>query len=122
MNFAAAATVSGTFNPMLVRWSDQDNRTNWVPSVSSTSGEVVLTDGTKIIGATRSKSAISIWTDNAMWVMTFAGPPFTFKFTPAGTNCGLMAPTCAVDYNGICLIGWDMITFLNKFDGQVRTS
>jgi hypothetical protein len=117
--FAADATVSGTFNPMLVRWSDQDNRSNWVPSVSSTSGEVVLTDGTKIVGATRSKSAISIWTDNAMWVMTFAGPPFTFKFTPAGTNCGLMAQHGVVDYNGVPYwMGYDNFY---KFDGQVRT-
>ena len=117
--FAADATVSGTFNPMLVRWSDQDNRTNWVPSVSSTSGEVVLTDGTKIVGATRSKSAISIWTDNAMWVMTFAGPPFTFKFTPAGTNCGLIAPHAAVDYNGISYwMGYDNFY---RYDGQVKT-
>ena len=117
--FAAAATVSGTFNPMLVRWSDQDNRTNWVPSVSSTSGEVVLTDGTKIIGATRSRSSIHIWTDNSMWLMSFAGPPFTFKFTPAGTNCGLIAPHAAVDYNGISYwMGYDNFY---KYDGQVRT-
>ena len=117
--FAAAATVSGTFNPMLVRWSDQDNRTNWVPSVSSTSGEVVLTDGTKIIGATRSRSSIHIWTDNSMWLMSFAGPPFTFKFTPSGTNCGLIAPHAAVDYNGISYwMGYDNFY---KYDGQVRT-
>ena len=117
--FAAAATVSGTFNPMLVRWSDQDNRSNWVPSVSSTSGEVVLTDGTKIIGATRSRSAIHIWTDNAMWLMSFAGPPFTFKFTPVGTNCGLIAPHAAVDYNGISYwMGYDNFY---RYDGKVRT-
>jgi len=116
--FAATATVSGTFNPMLVRWSDQDDRSNWVPSVSSTSGEVVLTDGTKIVGSTRSKSAIHIWTDNAMWTMVFAGPPFTFKFTPAGTNCGLIAPHGAVDYNGISYwMGYDNFY---KYDGQVR--
>lgn len=117
--FSPTATVSGTFNPMLVRWSDQDNRSNWVPSVSSTSGEVVLTDGTKIIGATRSRSAIHIWTDNAMWLMSFAGPPFTFKFTPAGTNCGLIAPHATVDYNGISYwMGYDNFY---KYDGQVRT-
>jgi len=117
--FSPTATVSGTFNPMLVRWSDQDNRTNWVPSVSSTSGEVVLTDGTKIVGATRSRSAIHIWTDNAMWLMSFAGPPFTFKFTPAGTNCGLIAPHAVVDYNGISYwMGYDNFYM---YDGQVRT-
>ena len=116
--YSATATVSGTFNPMLVRWSDQDDRTNWVPSVSSTSGEVVLTDGTRIVGGVRSRTAINIWTDNALWLMQFAGPPFTFKFTQAGTNCGMIAPHAAVDYNGITYwMGYDNFY---KYDGAVR--
>ena len=117
--YSAAATVSGTFNPMLVRWSDQDNRTNWVPSVSSTSGEVVLTDGTKIVGGLRSKNAINIWTDKALWLMSFAGPPFTFKFQQAGTNCGLIAQHAGIDYDGVTFwMGYDNFY---SFDGQVRT-
>ena len=117
--YSATATVSGTFNPMLVRWSDQDDRTNWVPSVSSTSGEVVLTDGTRIVGGVRSRTAINIWTDNSLWLMQFAGPPFTFKFTQAGTNCGMIAPHAAVDYNGITFwMGYDNFY---KYDGAVRT-
>ena len=117
--YSPTATVSGTFNPMLVRWSDQDDRTNWVPSVSSTSGEVVLTDGTRIVGGVRSRTAINIWTDNALWLMQFAGPPFTFKFTQAGTNCGMIAPHAAVDYNGITYwMGYDNFY---KYDGSVRT-
>ncbi len=99
--FSPTATVSGTFNPMLVRWSDQGDRANWVPSVSSTAGEVVLTDGTKIVGAVRSKNAINIWTDNSLWLMEFAGPPFTFKFQQAGTNCGMIGPHAGIDYNGV---------------------
>ena len=99
--FSPTATVSGTFNPMLVRWSDQNSRTNWVPSVSSTAGEVVLTDGTRIVGGVRSKNAINIWTDNSLWLMEFAGPPFTFKFQQAGTNCGLIGPHAGIDYNGV---------------------
>ena len=117
--YSASATVSGTFNPMLVRWSDQDDRTNWVPSVSSTSGEVVLTDGTKIIGGVRSKNGINIWTDNSLWLMQFAGPPFTFKFTQAGTNCGMIGPHAGIDYNGITYwMGYDNFY---RFDGQVKT-
>ena len=117
-SYATATPVSGTFDPMLVRWSDQDDRTNWVPSLTTTSGEVVLTDGTKIMGGLRSRSAIHIWTDTAMWTMQFVGPPFTFRFTPAGTNCGMIAPHAAVDYNGISYwMGYDNFY---KYDGQVR--
>jgi hypothetical protein len=116
--YEASATVSGAFNPMLVRWSDQDNRSNWVPSVSSTSGEVVLTDGTRIIGAQRSKNAINIWTDNALWLMAFAGPPFTFNFDQAGTNCGLVGPHASIDYNGVTYwMGYDNFY---SFTGQVK--
>jgi len=116
--YEAAATVSGAFNPMLVRWSDQDDRSNWVPSVSSTSGEVVLTDGTRIVGSQRSKNAINIWTDNALWLMAFAGPPFTFHFDQAGTNCGLVGPHAAIDYNGVTYwMGYDNFY---SFTGQVK--
>jgi len=116
--YAADATVSGTFNPMLVRWSDQDDRTNWVPSISSTAGEVVLTDGTEIIGAVRSKTAINIWTDNSLWLMEFAGPPFTFRFTQQGTNCGMVGQHGGVDFGGITYwMGYDNF---HRFTGQVE--
>ena len=116
--YAADATVSGTFNPMLVRWSDQDDRTNWVPSISSTAGEVVLTDGTEIIGAVRSKTAINIWTDNSLWLMEFAGPPFTFRFTQQGTNCGMVGQHGGVDFGGVTYwMGYDNF---HRFTGQVE--
>ena len=106
--YEATATVSGAFNPMLVRWSDQDDRTTWSPAKTNTAGEVVLTDGTRIVGAVRSKNAINIWTDNSLWLMQFVGPPFTFKFSQAGTNCGLAGPHASIDYNGVTYwMGYD---------------
>ena len=118
-SYNATSTVNGPFDPMLVRWSDQDDRTNWVPAATNTSGEIVLTDGTKIVGAVRSRTAINIWTDNSLWLMQFAGPPFTFKFTQAGTNCGLISQHGAIDYNGITYwMGYDNFY---KYDGQVRS-
>ena len=117
--FSASATVSGTFNPMLVRWSDQDDRTDWSPAATNTSGEVVLTDGTKIIGGVRAKNAINIWTDNSLWLMNYVGPPFTFRFQQAGTNCGMIAQHAAVDYNGVTYwMGYDNFY---RYDGVVRT-
>ena len=86
---------------MLVRWSDQDDKSNWVPAADTTAGEVVLTDGTEIIGAKRSKNAINIWTDNSLWTMAFVGPPFTFRFTQAGSNCGMVGPHAGIDFNGV---------------------
>jgi len=117
--YSATATVSGTFNPMLVRWSDQDDKSNWVPAADTTAGEVVLTDGTEIVGAKRSKNAINIWTDNSLWTMAFAGPPFTFRFTQAGSNCGLVGPHAGIDFNGVTY--WMGFGNFHRFSGQVET-
>ena len=116
--FNTTASPTGTFDPMTVRWSNQEDITNWVPSLSSTSGETVLTDGTEIVGGIRSRNAINIWTDNSLWTMTFVGPPFTFQFQQLGSNCGLIAPHAAVDYDGISVwMGYDNFYV---FDGQVK--
>ena len=117
--FNTTASPTGTYDPMIVRWADQEDYTNWVPSVSSTSGEVQLADGTAIIGGVRSRNAINIWTDNSLWLQTFVGPPFTFKFSQMGTNCGLIAPHAAIDYDGRTV--WMGFDNFYTFDGQVRT-
>ena len=117
--FNTTASPTGTYDPMIVRWADQEDYTNWVPSVSSTSGEVQLADGTAIIGGVRSRNAINIWTDNSLWLQTFVGPPFTFKFSQMGTNCGLIAPHAAIDYDGRTV--WMGFDNFYTFDGQVKT-
>ncbi len=103
---------------MLVRWSDQNDFTNFTPSVTSTSGENLLADGTEIVGAVRSRNAINIWTDNSLWLMQFVGPPFTFRFQQMGTNCGLAGPHGGIDYDGRSV--WMGRDNFYAFDGQVR--
>lgn len=116
--FGSIEFGTNTYNPMLVRWSDQEDFNNWTPSISSTSGEVVLTGGTEIMGAIRSRNAINIWTDNAMYTQQFVGPPFIFNFQQVGTNCGLIAPHAAVDVDGIAY--WMGENNFYAFDGRVR--
>ena len=109
---------TGDYQPMLVRWSDQNDYNNFTPSVSSTSGENLLADGTEIMGSVRSRNAVNIWTDNSLWLMQFVGPPFTFKFQQMGTNCGLIGPHAGVDYDGRSV--WMGRDNFYMFDGQVR--
>jgi len=118
-SFSTTASPTGAFDPMTVRWSDQEDYTNWVPSVSSTSGEVILADGTKIVGGVRSRNAINVWTDNSLWTMQYVGPPFIFRMQQMGTNCGLISQHAGVDYDGRAVwMGYDNFYM---FDGQVKS-
>jgi hypothetical protein len=114
-----AVTVGEGTNPMLVRWSDQEDFNNWTPSATTTSGEVVLAEGTRIIGAIRSRNAINIWTDKALYTQAFVGPPFIFNFTQVGSNCGLIGPHAAIDYDGVSF--WMGDNNFYAFDGRVQT-
>jgi len=116
--FNTTASPTGAFDPMTVRWSNQEDFSNWTPSVSSTSGETILTDGTRIVGAVRSRNAITIWTDNSLWQMQYVGPPFIFNFRQLGTNCGMIGPHAGVDYNGTPI--WMGYENFYAYDGQVR--
>jgi hypothetical protein len=114
-----ATTIGGGINPMLVRWSDQEDFTNWTPSITTTSGEVVLAEGSRIVGANRSRNAINIWTDRAMYTQSFIGPPFIFAFTQVGSNCGLIGQHAAIDYDGVSY--WMGENNFYAFDGRVQT-
>ena len=116
--FATNEFGTGDFNSMLVRWSDQEDFTNWTPASNTTAGENTLADGTEIIGAVRTRSAILIWTDNALYSMTFIGGRFVFSFTQLGTNCGLIAPHAAIDYDGVSY--WMGDNNFYAYDGRVN--
>jgi len=117
---ALGTNEAGTsiFNPLLVRWSDQEDYTNWQPSISSTSGEIQLVDGTEIVGGIRSRNAIHIWTDRAMYALNFVGPPFIFNNTLLGNNAGLIGPHAAVALEGVTY--WMGINDFFAFNGRVQ--
>ena len=110
--------VTSVFNPLLVRWSDREDYEDWTPSISSTSGELQLIGGTEIIGGIRTRNAIHVWTDTSAYALNFVGPPFIFKPTELGTNCGLVGPHAAIDVDGVSY--WMGTSDFFVFDGRVR--
>jgi hypothetical protein len=73
-------TASTTFDPMLVRWSDQENPYEWVPAVTNQSGEFRLSNGSFIMGSRNTRQEILVWTDSAIYSMQYLGPPISGAF------------------------------------------
>tara|TARA_Y100000114_G_scaffold50492_1_gene46114 strand:+ start:1223 stop:3106 length:1884 start_codon:yes stop_codon:yes gene_type:complete len=93
-HFISAGSVNastGTFDPMLVRFSDQEDFTNFTVTATNTAGDQRLEVGSKIISITPSKDETLIQTDEAIYGMTFVGPPFTFSFRLLAVNCGAVS-------------------------------
>ena len=100
--FGTETTIgtSSTQEPMFIRFSSQEDINTYAPSATNTAGTQRLADGSRIVGAIRGRDAIYIWTDNALFIMRFVGPPFTFSFQQVGTNCGLIGKNAAVEVDG----------------------
>jgi hypothetical protein len=105
-------------DPMFVRFSNQEDITQFVESATNTAGGQRLTDGNTIISAIRSRGQILIFTDTSLHGQQFIGPPFTFGFQQLGANCGLIGPHAAVDVNGQAF--WMGTEAFYVFDGTVK--
>jgi hypothetical protein len=110
--------VASGFDPMLVRWSDQNDYTNWNVNVSSTSGENQLGDGSELITGLNTRNQSLIWTDNAVHAMEFVGPPFIFNFRQLGSNCGIAGQHAAIELDG--RIFWMGAKDFFVYDGAVK--
>jgi len=104
---------------MFIRFSQQENINDYVPTSINSAGSQRLQDGTKIIGALKAKETILVWTDNAVYTMKFIGAPFTFGFEQVGTNCGLIGKNAAIEIDGVAF--WMSSNGFFMFDGTVKS-
>ncbi len=116
---ASTSATNSNVMPLRVAWSDQNNFRVWEPTATNTAGSVNLTEGSRIIGAIRSRNTINIWTDKAMYIQEFVGTPFIFRFTQVGSNCGMIGPHAAVDIDGVSY--WMGDNNFYMYDGRVNT-
>ena len=111
--------TTSTQDNMFIRFSDQEDINTFAPSAINAAGTQRLQDGTKIIGASKAKETILIWTDTALYTMKFIGAPFTFGFEQVGTNCGLIGKNAAVEIDGVAY--WMSNNGFFLFDGTVKS-
>jgi hypothetical protein len=120
IHLGTEATVGDTisFDPMLIRFSDQENFSDYQPTSVNTAGTFRIDDGTEIVGAIRAKDYILVFTDTAAYTMQYVGAPFTFSIRKVGSNCGLMSSHSMAFVDGVVYWMDDAGSF-NAYNGTV---
>jgi hypothetical protein len=90
-----------TFNPMLVRWSDQANAYQWVPQTTNQSGEFLLTNGSFIMAARTTRQEILVWTDSCIYSQQYLGAPYVWGFQVLMDNISVMSPNSMITINNV---------------------
>jgi hypothetical protein len=107
------------FDPMLVRWSDQENPFNWVPEVTNQSGEFRLSNGSFIVSYKNTRQEILVWTDSCLYSMQYVGPPYVWKFEILMDNISVMSPNSMVTINNVTY--WMGVDKFYMYSGRVET-
>ena len=116
--FGANPLGSSVQDPLLIRFSDQQNVAEWTPTTTNTAGDLTVGVGSKIVCAVETRQQTLVFTDASLHGMQFLGPPFTFGLNLLSDNisiAGINATASAQDR-----VFWMGRNEFFVFDGTVR--
>ena len=93
---AAATQGNGAQDPLLIRFSSQENPVDWFPTSTNTAGDLRLGGGSTFMQAVETKQEILVFTNKSLHSLKFIGPPFTFGIRELSKNITIMSPASAI--------------------------
>jgi hypothetical protein len=107
-----------TLNPMLIRWSDQEDMFDWRPRSTNQAGDIQLSQGTEIVTTLQSRQEILVFTDAALYSLQYVGAPVVWSSTLMGSNMSVISSKAAAYANGVAY--WMGVGKFYKYDGTVQ--
>lgn len=110
---------SNVLDPMLIRWSAQDDIYNWTPDPTNQAGFTRLSHGSEIVATVQTRQEIVVFTDVSIYSLQYLGPPYVWASQLLGDNISIMSPNAAVIASGI--VYWMGVDKFYSYDGRVNT-
>ena len=110
---------SATIDPMLIRWSAQDDVYNWTPDATNQAGFTRLSHGSEIVTTVQTRQEIVVFTDSSVYSLQYLGPPYVWAPQLLGDNISIISPNAAVIASGI--VYWMGVDKFYAYDGRVQT-
>lgn len=108
----------GVMDPLLIRFSAQEDLTDWQTLPTNTAGSLRVGAGSEIICAVEAKQQILVFTDVSVHAMQFLGPPYTFGIDMLSANISIAGPNAAVAVDDA--VFWMGQGEFYVYDGTVR--
>ena len=110
---------SSVLDPMLIRWSAQDDVYNWTPDPTNQAGFTRLSHGSEIVATVQTRQEIVVFTDSSVYSLQYLGPPYVWAPQLLGDNISIMSPNSAIIASGI--VYWMGVDKFYAYDGRVQT-
>jgi hypothetical protein len=106
-------------DPMLIRWSDQEDVANWTPASTNQAGSLRVSKGTEIITIRQARQEILVFTDAALYGLQYLGAPEVWGAQLLGDNITVISPNATIYANNVAYwMGKDKFYY---YDGTVKT-
>ena len=99
VTYGATDPNTGNPDPMLIRWCDVADFTDWTATAANQAGSFRLPRGSKIVGALQGPQYGLLWTDLGLWAMSYVQPPLVYGFNEISEGCGL------ISMRAMCVLG-----------------
>ena len=121
---AASPDYEGSYDPLLVRWSNVDATVGpepekWQPTATNTAGFLRLKSGSRIITAKSTRQETLIWTDFSLSSLQFLGTQEVFGLQELSSNINIMSPNVVAEANNV--IYWMGTDKFYAYSGRVDT-
>lgn len=116
--FGANPIGSPTQDPMVVRWSDQEDATNWTPAATNQAGSLRFSRGTEIVTAAQSRQEVLVWTNSSLYSMQYVGAPEVWTAQLVGENISIASQNSVAYSNGVAY--WMGRDKFYKYDGRTQ--
>jgi hypothetical protein len=106
-------------DPLLIRWSDQQNPLVWYPDITNQAGDVRLSHGSQIVTTVQTRQEIVTLTDQAVYSLQYLGPPYVWGVQLLSENTSIIGPNSATLASGV--VYWMGVDKFYMYDGRVQT-
>ena len=110
---------SAVLDPMLIRWSNQDDPFNWTPTATNQAGSVRLSHGSEIVTTIQTRQEIVVFTDSSVYSLQYLGPPYVWGSQLLGDSTSIIGPNAVVQASGI--VYWMGVDKFYMYDGRIQT-
>jgi len=116
--FGCNDLASATKNPMLIRWSDQENATQWTPAATNQAGSLQLSRGAEIVTARQARQEVLVWSDSALYALQYVGAPVVWGAQLVGENISIASQNAVAYANGVAF--WMGVDKFYMYDGRTQ--
>jgi hypothetical protein len=117
--FGANEIGDTALDPMLIRWSDQEDVANWTPTPLNQAGSLRLSQGTEIVAVRQARQEVLVWTDSALYGLQYLGAPEVWGAQLLGSNTTVVGPNATIYANNVAY--WMGIDKFYYYDATVKT-